>query len=89
MSVEQAIAYALEPERVQPSESPLDHGVSLSKREIEVVRLIVDGKSNQQIAEVLFISYHTAGNDVAHILQKLELESRAAVAAWAVRHGIG
>jgi DNA-binding CsgD family transcriptional regulator/tetratricopeptide (TPR) repeat protein len=89
MSLEQAIAYALEPELARPAESPRDRGVPLSKREIEVVRLLVDGKSNQQIAMALSISYHTAGNHVGHILRKLELDSRTAVAAWAVRHGIG
>ncbi|HEX5164998.1 MAG TPA: LuxR C-terminal-related transcriptional regulator, partial [Thermomicrobiales bacterium] len=89
MSLEQAIACALEPERTEPSASLPDPGVRLSKREIEVVRLLVEGKSNQQIAEALSISYHTAGNHVAHILNKLNLESRTAVAAWAVRHGIG
>jgi DNA-binding CsgD family transcriptional regulator len=61
----------------------------LSQREREVARLLVEGKSNLEIAEALSISHHTAGNHVAHILRKLELESRTAVAAWAVRHGIG
>jgi predicted ATPase/DNA-binding CsgD family transcriptional regulator len=89
MSLEQAMAYALESEWAQPSESPLEPSARLSKREIEVVRLLVDGKSNQEIAEALFISHHTAGNHVAHIMNKLGLDSRTAVAAWAVRHGIG
>lgn len=88
MSLDQAVACALEPEQAQLRQSPLNRGARLSKREIEVVRLVVDGRSNQQIAEALSISYHTAGNHVAHILNKLDLESRTAVAAWAVRHGI-
>ena len=82
------MAYALEPETDDHRASPPDRGGRLSKREIEVVRLLIDGKSNQQIAEALSISHHTAGNHVAHILNKLDLESRTAVAAWAVRHGI-
>jgi non-specific serine/threonine protein kinase len=60
----------------------------LSKREMEVVRLLVEGRTNQEIAATLFISPHTVANHVASILNKLGLESRTAVAAWAVREGI-
>jgi non-specific serine/threonine protein kinase len=68
------------PERVTP------HG--LTAREVEVLRLLVEGKSNQEIATVLFISPHTASNHVRNILSKLGLESRTAAAAYAVRHQI-
>jgi predicted ATPase/DNA-binding CsgD family transcriptional regulator len=62
-----------------------DHG--LTAREIEVLRLLAEGKSDRAIAELLFISRHTAANHVGSILAKLALPSRAA-AAWAVRHGL-
>lgn len=89
MSLEQATAHALEPEPTPPAAPALVPGDRLSQREREVARLLVEGKSNLEIAEALSISHHTAGNHVAHILRKLDLESRTAVAAWAVRHGIG
>jgi DNA-binding NarL/FixJ family response regulator len=60
----------------------------LSPRELEVVRLVAEGRSNQEIGDALFISQGTARTHVQHILTKLGLDSRAAVAAWAVRHGL-
>jgi DNA-binding CsgD family transcriptional regulator len=62
------------------------HG--LTPREVEVLRLLVDGHSDREIAGLLFISRHTAANHVASILGKLALHSRAAAAAYAVRHGL-
>jgi predicted ATPase/DNA-binding CsgD family transcriptional regulator len=89
MTLERAIAYARQPEPEPPAAPVSAPGDRLSQRELEVARLLVEGKSNLEIAEALSISHHTAGNHVAHILRKLELDSRAAVAAWAVRQGIG
>jgi predicted ATPase/DNA-binding CsgD family transcriptional regulator len=62
------------------------HG--LSPRELDVVRLIADGRSNQEIADALFISHRTATTHVRNILTKLNLDSRTAVAAWAIRQGL-
>ncbi len=61
---------------------------SLTPREVDVVRLLAAGKSNREIADALFVSHTTAVTHVRHILAKLGLDSRAAVAAWAVRHGL-
>jgi DNA-binding CsgD family transcriptional regulator/tetratricopeptide (TPR) repeat protein len=60
----------------------------LTKRELEVVRLVADGRSNRQIADELFISENTAGVHVSNILGKLGASSRAEAAAVAVRAGI-
>lgn len=60
----------------------------LSPRELEVLQLIVDGRSNREIGDNLFISTRTVATHVAHILSKLGLDSRAAAAAYAVRNGI-
>jgi predicted ATPase/DNA-binding CsgD family transcriptional regulator len=60
----------------------------LTPREREVLRLVAAGQSDRAIAEALFVSRHTAANHVANILGKLGAPSRAAAAAWAVRHGL-
>ena len=55
----------------------------LTAREVEVLRLIGEGRSNREIGETLFISAKTASVHVTHILQKLNVSTRvqAAVAA--------
>jgi predicted ATPase/DNA-binding CsgD family transcriptional regulator len=63
-----------------------DHG--LSGREREVLRLLAEGKSNAEIADALFISIRTAANHVSNILAKLDLGSRTAAVAFAVRHDL-
>jgi DNA-binding CsgD family transcriptional regulator len=75
-----------EPDAAAPDADQLSH--SLSPREIEVLRLLVEGRSDREIGAALFISRHTASNHVAGILAKLGLPSRAAAAAYAVRHGL-
>jgi ATP/maltotriose-dependent transcriptional regulator MalT len=63
-------------------------GESLTAREVAVLRLIVDGRSNREIAERLHISRHTAGNHVRSILVKTGCANRTEAAGWALRHGL-
>jgi DNA-binding CsgD family transcriptional regulator len=85
-AVELALTTGTTPEvRAEPASLP---EAILSKRELEVLRLVVDGQSNAEIAETLFISPNTVANHVASIMNKLGVESRTAAATWAVRHGI-
>ncbi|MEZ4532328.1 MAG: helix-turn-helix transcriptional regulator [Thermomicrobiales bacterium] len=56
----------------------------LTPREIEVLRLVRDGRSNREIGEQLFVSERTAQTHVQHILAKLDVNTRAAAAARAV-----
>ncbi|MGD9711567.1 MAG: LuxR C-terminal-related transcriptional regulator [Thermomicrobiales bacterium] len=58
----------------------------LSPRELEVLRLLAAGKSNRQIGEELFITVPTVKVHVRSIMGKLELDSRTALAAFAIRH---
>jgi non-specific serine/threonine protein kinase len=61
----------------------------LSAREREVVALIARGCTSEAIAEALVISRRTADTHAAHIREKLGLRSRAEIAAWAIRNGLG
>ncbi|MGZ4313667.1 MAG: helix-turn-helix transcriptional regulator [Solirubrobacteraceae bacterium] len=62
--------------------------LGLTAREGEVLRLVADGRSNSQIAEVLFISRKTASVHVSNILSKLGVSTRVEAAALAHRRGI-
>jgi DNA-binding NarL/FixJ family response regulator len=59
---------------------------SLSKREIEVLKLVAEGKNNSEIAEDLYLSEGTVRNHVTQILSKLELRDRIAAVLWAQRY---
>jgi DNA-binding CsgD family transcriptional regulator len=57
----------------------------LSPRELDVLRLLVEGKSDRDIAAELYISHHTVMRHVSNILGKLHVDSRTAAATYAVR----
>jgi LuxR family transcriptional regulator, maltose regulon positive regulatory protein len=61
---------------------------SVTPREREVLALLAEGLTNRQIASRLVVSEHTVHRHVTNILRKLDLPSRAAVAAHAVRAGL-
>ncbi len=66
--------------------NPVTYG--LTAREMAVLRLLVEGHSDREIAEALFITYRTATSYVRNILTKLNVSSRTAAATYAVRHGL-
>jgi DNA-binding CsgD family transcriptional regulator len=59
----------------------------LTQREREVLRLLATGHTDRKIAEVLTISPRTVNKHMSNIFGKLEVPSRAAAAAYAVRRG--
>ena len=61
---------------------------NLTAREYEVLKLVVDGKSNLQIAQELNISEHTSKAHVCNIIQKLVVDDRTQAAVKAIREGI-
>lgn len=71
-----------------PTPSSLDRHGSLSAREVDVLRLVAQGKSDQEIATELVLSAHTVHRHVANIRAKLGVSSRGAAAAHAVRAGL-
>jgi DNA-binding CsgD family transcriptional regulator len=60
----------------------------LSRRELEVLRLVAAGKSNRDIAMALVISEHTVARHVQNIFAKLRVSSRAAATAFAFEHDL-
>jgi DNA-binding NarL/FixJ family response regulator/class 3 adenylate cyclase len=71
---------ALRPKTSRPEE--------LTARELEVLRLLAEGRANKEIAAALSLSERTARTHVSSILSKLGLNSRTQAALWAVREGL-
>jgi two-component system, NarL family, response regulator LiaR len=70
---------------------PRDHEVPLphlSPREQQILRLLVEGYSNEEIAQHLQCSYPTVRTHLAHLYRKLEVEDRVSAAVYALRHGL-
>jgi DNA-binding CsgD family transcriptional regulator len=74
------------PEPPPAVDSPDSFG--LTRREREVLALVAAGKTDPEIAELLLVGRRTAESHVSSILAKLGVETRAAAAALAVRHGL-
>jgi len=60
----------------------------LTPREIEILELVVDGKTNREIASALVISENTVKIHLRNILEKLHLQNRIQAAVYAVRQGL-
>lgn len=60
----------------------------LTERELEVLRLLGEAKTNQEIADQLYIGVKTVKTHVSNILLKLGLEDRTQAAVYAVKHGL-
>ncbi|QUQ66496.1 multidomain-containing protein family protein [Kutzneria sp. CA-103260] len=81
MTLVQAIAYSLRETVADHDDSPL------SQRELDVAMLTAEGLTNREIAVRLSISERTVETHLLHIRTKLDLRTRAQVAAWAVERG--
>ena len=60
----------------------------LTQREVEVLKLVAEGLSNQNIADELVVSERTVGKHVGNILEKLHLANRTQAALYALREGL-
>ncbi|MBP1041382.1 response regulator transcription factor [Vagococcus sp. BWB3-3] len=74
-------------ERLTRKNEPVLHE-DLTNRENEILLLISEGKSNQEIADELFITLKTVKTHVSNILSKLDVEDRTQAAIYAFKHGI-
>ena len=85
MSLPEVAAYALDTEADPRGDDPLK---PLTQREREVARLAARGLTNREIAKALVVAEGTARVHVEHVLAKLDLHSRAQLAAWGVERGV-
>jgi DNA-binding CsgD family transcriptional regulator len=61
---------------------------ALTDSELAVIGLVVQGMTNREVAERLFVSPHTVSTHLRHVFEKLELNSRVELAGVAARHGV-
>lgn len=66
----------------------VDRYDSLSEREREIFQLVAEGRSNKDIAELLFVSPNTVETHRAHIMEKLDVHSAVELVLYAVRKGL-
>lgn len=71
-----------------PEVPPARVASGLTRREIDVVRLVAEGLSNQQIARRLVLSEATVKTHLNHVLSKLDVDGRPGLVAWAWREGL-
>lgn len=86
-SLHPTIARKLVREISQPTSLPLSED-PLSDREVEVLKLVARGLSNQEIAEQLVVSSRTVAKHVGNILDKLHLANRTRATLYALREGL-
>lgn len=68
--------------------SETERGEDLSGRELEVLRLLVEGASNKAIASQLNLSENTIKSHISHLFGKLGVQSRAEAVAVALQRGL-
>ena len=86
MSLHPRIAMKLVEELNRPPEGKITEE-PLTEREVEVLKLVAKGQSNQEISKILFVSERTVGAHVSNILGKLQLANRTQAALYALREG--
>ena len=59
----------------------------LTPREIEIIKMIAEGKSSKEIAEILFLSFRTIQNHRSKIMRKLNLKKNTDLVKYAIRKG--
>jgi NarL family two-component system response regulator LiaR len=69
----------------RPTKQP---SCNLTEREMEVLHLVVQGQSNQQIADSMVITVATVKAHISNVLSKLQVASRAEAIAYAIKHKI-
>ena len=61
--------------------------VHLTGRETDVIKLLINGKTNFEISKELFISVHTVKSILEKIYEKTDCHNRVQIVIWAIKHG--
>jgi DNA-binding NarL/FixJ family response regulator len=69
-----------------PPTTPADLTQRFSDRELAVLRLLGEGKTNQEIAQILYLAHGTVKNHISRILSELQVTDRTQAALWAQQH---
>jgi two-component system NarL family response regulator len=72
----------------RPEQAANPHAPKLTKREVEVLKLVARGMANRDIGQKLYITENTVKNHVRNILEKLQLHTRMEAAMYAVRQNL-
>jgi DNA-binding NarL/FixJ family response regulator len=87
-AVAEALAVAPRDERRPPTTAIGGNPLGLTPRQLEVLRLVAEARSDQEIADALFISRRTVTTHLTNIFAKLGVDSRTGAGIYAVRHGL-
>jgi DNA-binding CsgD family transcriptional regulator len=82
MRVEDAVDYALGRTKPRPGRAAATSPATLSRRELEIARLVAEGLTNREIASQLYISNRTVETHLTNMLDKLGISSRIQLARW-------
>jgi non-specific serine/threonine protein kinase len=84
MSIDEGVAYASDDEQPRKPPSPVKAASDsvLTRRQLEIARLIAEDLTNQQIADRLFLSERTVETHITNMLNKLGLNSRTQLSRW-------
>ncbi|MCR8842330.1 response regulator transcription factor [Paenibacillus sp. SC116] len=88
MALQDDVAAKVIPRLLKTEREDLKVDASITPRELTILRLIGEGRSNKEIAEQLALSIGTVKNHVSQIMEKLELRDRTQLAIYAIRHNV-
>jgi NarL family two-component system response regulator LiaR len=71
-----------------PETVATDRGPVLTRREVEILRLMAEGHSNAQLASMLWVTEQTVKFHLSNVYRKLEVGNRTEASRWAQRHGL-
>ena len=80
--------YALSEQAHSQSHKEIEYPDGLTKREVDIIRLITAGKTDREVGRELFISHKTVGNHLSNIRSKVQANNRTEVSTYAIRHNL-
>ncbi|MCQ6560216.1 response regulator [Paenibacillus mendelii] len=88
LSLQDHVAAKVIPRLLHRSEEEKTVDSAITPREMDILRLVGEGRSNREISEELGLSVGTVKNHMSQLMEKLELRDRTQVAIYAIRHNV-